>query len=38
ARFKERFGVNPRHVLGGSGLFERIGAEVELSGADAHAR
>jgi AraC-like DNA-binding protein len=38
ARFKERFGVNPRHVRGGSERFERIGAEVERSGADAHAR
>jgi AraC-like DNA-binding protein len=38
ARFKERFGVNPRHVRGGSERFERIGAEVEHSGADALAR
>ncbi|MBX5172130.1 helix-turn-helix transcriptional regulator [Rhizobium sp. NZLR1b] len=37
ARFKERFGVNPRHVRGGSERFERIGAEVEHSGADAPA-
>ncbi|MBX4990369.1 AraC-like DNA-binding protein [Rhizobium binae] len=35
ARFKERFGVNPRHVRSGSEHFERIGAEVEHSGTDA---
>jgi len=38
ARFKERFGVNPRHVRGGSERFERIGAEVEHTGADMVAR
>jgi AraC-like DNA-binding protein len=38
ARFKERFGVSPRHVRGGAERFERIGAEVEQSGADALAR
>ncbi|EJC82164.1 DNA-binding domain-containing protein, AraC-type [Rhizobium leguminosarum bv. trifolii WSM2297] len=35
ARFKERFGVSPRHVRNGPERFERIGAEVEHSGADA---
>ncbi|ACE89322.1 AraC family transcriptional regulator [Rhizobium phaseoli] len=35
ARFKERFGVNPRHVRNGSEHLERIGVEVEHSGADA---
>ncbi|MEY9167527.1 AraC-like DNA-binding protein [Sinorhizobium fredii] len=29
ARFKERFGINPREIRGDFGLFERIGAEVE---------
>ncbi|RUM01343.1 AraC family transcriptional regulator [Rhizobium chutanense] len=38
ARFKERFGVSPRHVRSGSGHLERIGAEVEQSGADMLAR
>ncbi|MBB3521892.1 helix-turn-helix transcriptional regulator [Rhizobium sp. 268] len=38
ARFKERFGVSPRHVRSGSEHFERIGAEVEHSGADALTR
>lgn len=38
ARFKERFGVNPRHVRNGSERFERIGTEVEHSGADVLAR
>ncbi|MCA1405607.1 helix-turn-helix transcriptional regulator [Ensifer sp. IC3342] len=34
ARFKERFGVNPRDVRGGSAIFERIGIEVAHIGAD----
>ena len=38
ARFKERFGVSPRHVRNGSEPFERIGTEVEHSGADALSR
>ncbi|MDO3433300.1 helix-turn-helix transcriptional regulator [Rhizobium sp. CBN3] len=38
ARFKERFGVSPRHVRSGPEHFERIGAETEQSGADALAR
>ncbi|MCG5476528.1 MAG: helix-turn-helix transcriptional regulator [Sinorhizobium fredii] len=29
ARFKERFGINPREVRGDFGIFERIGTEVE---------
>lgn len=28
ARFKERFGINPRDVRGSAGALERIGAEV----------
>ncbi|MBB4183691.1 AraC-like DNA-binding protein [Sinorhizobium terangae] len=34
ARFKDRFGVNPRDVRGGSAIFERIGTEVAHIGAD----
>ncbi|MGZ2481517.1 AraC-like DNA-binding protein [Rhizobium pisi] len=34
ARFKERFGTSPRHVRNGSEPVERIGTEVERSGAD----
>jgi AraC-like DNA-binding protein len=35
ARFKERFGVTPRHVRYGSEHPEQIGTEVEQTGADA---
>ncbi|MBB5576572.1 MULTISPECIES: helix-turn-helix domain-containing protein [Rhizobium] len=38
ARFKERFGVSPRHVRNGSEPVERIGTEVERSGADVLSR
>ncbi|TCN36171.1 helix-turn-helix transcriptional regulator [Sinorhizobium americanum] len=35
ARFKERFGINPREVRGDLGIFERIGTEVEQIRRDA---
>ncbi|WP_026186589.1 AraC family transcriptional regulator [Ensifer sp. BR816] len=35
ARFKERFGINPREVRGDLGFFERIGTEVEQIRRDA---
>jgi len=34
ARFKERFGINPRDVRGDPEIVERIGTEVEHIGAD----
>ncbi|OAP41297.1 AraC family transcriptional regulator [Sinorhizobium glycinis] len=34
ARFKDRFGINPREVRGDLGIFERIGTEVEHIGRD----
>lgn len=35
ARFKERFGINPRHVRSNPDVFERTRTEVEHLGADA---
>lgn len=34
ARFKERFGIRPRHVRGSADVFERNGTEVEHNGAE----